>query len=192
MNPSSKRFGLRFSVPFLIVAIALLLGWLGFARSGSDDGKRSLPSADLPQIEKQSDPVVEIVPVASPEPPRTKNVTFDDIKLEMKKGDAYDPSLLTDKVKQLDGMPIRIRGFIHPSICLRTGITHFVLVRDDQECCFGPGALLHDCIIVDMTPPATADFTMRPVKAEGVFSTREVKFNDTVLAIYHLDCKQVQ
>ena len=67
-----------------------------------------------------------------------------------------------------------------------------VLVRDDQECCFGPGALLHDCIIVDMTPPATVDCTVRLVMADGIFSTREVRFDSQVSAIYHLEGRQVQ
>ena len=44
-----------------------------------------------------------------------KEVTFDDVKLELKKGDAYDASALTPKVKKLDGKAIRIRGYILPS-----------------------------------------------------------------------------
>jgi hypothetical protein len=122
-----------------------------------------------------------------------KEVTFDDVKLEMKKGDPYDASLLTDKVKLLDGKPIRIRGYILPSF-QQTGIKQFVLVRDNMECCFGPGALLHDCILVEMLPPAAATFTVRPVSVEGTFSIREVKdpTNGKHLAIYHLDGKNVK
>jgi hypothetical protein len=121
-----------------------------------------------------------------------KEVTFDTVKLELKKGDAFDPSLLTDKVKELDGRQIRIRGYILPSF-QQTGIKQFVLVRDNMECCFGPGALLHDCILVEMIAPATAEFTVRPVSVEGTFSVREVKGPDGKhLAIYHLDGKEVK
>lgn len=123
--------------------------------------------------------------------PAVKDVTFDEVKLEMKKGDPYDASLLTPKVKQLDGKPIRIRGYILPSF-QQTGIKQFVLVRDNMECCFGPGALLHDCILVEMTAPATATFSVRPVSVEGTFSIREVKFDGKYLAIYHLDGKEVK
>ncbi len=42
---------------------------------------------------------------------------------------------------------VRVRGFILPSF-QQSGITQFVLVRDNQECCFGPGAALHDCVVV--------------------------------------------
>lgn len=129
-------------------------------------------------------------PAAKNEP--LKIVSFDDIKLELKKGDPYDASLLTDKVKQLAGKPIRIRGYILPSF-QQNNITKFVLVRDNMECCFGPGALLHDCVLVDMTAPATASYTVRPVSAEGTFSIREVKGLDgKFLAIYHLDATEVK
>ena len=121
-----------------------------------------------------------------------KEVTFDAIKLELKKGDPYDSSLLTDKVKQLDGKPIRIRGYILPSF-QQSGIKQFVLVRDNMECCFGPGALLHDCILVEMVAPATADFTVRPVSVEGTFTIRELLGPDGKhLAIYHLDGEKVR
>jgi hypothetical protein len=121
-----------------------------------------------------------------------KEITFDEIKLELKKGDAYDSKALTDKVKDLDGKAIRIRGYILPSF-QQNGIKQFILVRDNMECCFGPGALLHDCIVVEMLPPATATFTVRPVSVEGKFSVRELKDDKgNYLAIYHLDGTQVK
>ena len=126
-------------------------------------------------------------------PAKAKETTFDDIKLEMQKGDPFTLALLTDKVKQLAGKPIKIRGYILPSF-QQSGIKQFVLVRDNQECCFGPGALLHDCILVEMVPPASTTFSTLPVSVEGVFSIREVKdpVNGKHLAIYHLDGKEVR
>jgi hypothetical protein len=121
-----------------------------------------------------------------------KEVTFDYVKLDLKKGDVFAPSLLTDKIKELEGRKIRIRGYILPSF-QQSGITQFVLVRDNMQCCFGPGALLHDCILVEMIAPATATFTVRPVSVEGTFTIREVKGPDGKhLAIYHLDGKEVK
>jgi hypothetical protein len=122
-----------------------------------------------------------------------KDVTFDDVKLEMKKGDPFERGLLTKEIKKLDGKSIRIRGYILPSF-QQNGIKQFVLVRDNMECCFGPGALLLDCILVEMIPPAVATFTVRPVSVEGTFSIREVKdpTNGNHLAIYHLEGKQVK
>ncbi|MBI3839655.1 MAG: DUF3299 domain-containing protein [Planctomycetia bacterium] len=128
----------------------------------------------------------------APDEAGVKSVTFDEVKLELKKGDPYDSSLLTAAVKKLDGKTIRIRGYILPSF-QQTGIKNFVLVRDNMECCFGPGALLHDCILVEMVPPASTIFTVRPVSVEGTFSIREWKDPDGKhLAIYHLDGKEVK
>jgi hypothetical protein len=146
-----------------------------------------LTASSLPAVGADADPAA-----AKGDSQAVKEVTFDEIKLELMKGDAYDASALTEKVKKLDGKPIRIRGYILPSF-QQNNIKQFILVRDNMECCFGPGALLHDCIVVEMLPPASATFTVRPVSVEGNFSVRELKGPDgNYLAIYHLDGIQVK
>ena len=77
--------------------------------------------------------------------------TFDDVKFAMEKTEKFERSMLTDKVRSLLGKPIRIRGYMYPTLRKR-GLTQFVLVRDNMECCFGPGAALYDCILVTMAP----------------------------------------
>ncbi len=115
------------------------------------------------------------------------DITFDHIKFEMEKEDPFDRSLLTSQVESLEGEPIRIRGYI-----LNTPyqeFSQFVLVRDNLECCFGPGAALYDCIVVKMTPGKTANYTVRPVTVEGVFRVSEMKdpFDDSkIVAIYEM------
>ena len=114
------------------------------------------------------------------------DVTFDDIKFEMKKGDPFKRSMLTEGIEQMNGKPIRIRGYILPSFQQR-GITQFVLVRDNMECRFGPGAALYDCVLVEMEPGKSTSFTVRPVAVEGVFSIKPFIGPDGKhLAIYHL------
>lgn len=120
-----------------------------------------------------------------------KDVTFDTIKLELEKDEPFDPSLLTPEVKAIVDRPIRIRGYILPSF-QQTGLTQFVLVRDNMECCFGPGAALHDCIVVQMKPGKSTDFSVRPVTVEGTFSVNELFDPDGKhLAIYHLSGDRV-
>jgi hypothetical protein len=107
--------------------------------------------------------------------PGYKESTFDDIKLDLQKDEKFVAEKhLTEKVEKLDGQKIRIRGWIHPSVFTQTGIKQFVLVRDNQECCFGPGAALHDCILVEMEEGASTDFTTRPITVEGVFKVQEL------------------
>ena len=84
---------------------------------------------DRPRTQAEAAPVV---------PDRIRDITFDDIKFDMEKGGEFKRSMLTPPITRLDGKPIRIRGYILPSY-QQSGITQFVLVRDNLECCFGPG-----------------------------------------------------
>ena len=121
-----------------------------------------------------------------------REITFDDIKLEMEKGAPFTRDLLPARVTSLTGTAIRIRGYILPSF-QQTGLTQFVLVRDNQECCFGPGAALHDCVVVRMRPGKTADFSIRPVAVAGTFKIDELRAPDgSHLAIYALDGDEVK
>ncbi|MFM9058152.1 MAG: DUF3299 domain-containing protein [Planctomycetaceae bacterium] len=136
--------------------------------------------------------------LAAPAPPRRtptgapREVTFDDVKLDMEKGAPFTRDLLPKRVTALAGTRIRIRGYILPSF-QQTGLTQFVLVRDNMECCFGPGAALHDCIVVRMQPGTTADFSVRPVAVAGTFRIDELKGPDgRHLAIYALDGEEVR
>jgi hypothetical protein len=119
-----------------------------------------------------------------------KQVTFDDIALKLMKDEKFVAEKhLTEKVEKLDGKKIRIKGYMHPGVFVKSGIKQFVLVRDNQECCFGPGAALHDCIMVDMDPGKSTDYTTRVVEVEGVFKLQEIPGftpKERQLAIYHL------
>jgi hypothetical protein len=125
---------------------------------------------------------------------RAADITFDTIKFEMKdpKSRKFKRSMLTEKIEKLDGKQIRIRGYILPSF-KQKGIKQFVLVRDNMECCFGPGAALYDCVLVEMDGGKSIEYTVRPVAVEGKFTVNEVVGPDGVhLAIYHLVAKSVE
>ncbi len=126
------------------------------------------------------------------EEPRPKKISFDDIKFEMSKGAAFRRSMLTPEIEKLNGKPVRIRGYILPSF-QQSGIKQFVLVRDNMQCCFGPGAALYDCVLVDMAEGKSASFTVRPVAVTGTFSIDELKGPDGKhLAIYRLAGQEVR
>lgn len=122
------------------------------------------------------------------EPARVADKTFDDIKFDIEKGESFERSMLNDQVKQLFGDRLRIRGYIFPTFRSK-GIKQFVLVRDNQECCFGPGAALYDCIRVTLKEGTSIEYTRSPVAVEGQFKLEE-HFLDperTVGAVFHLD-----
>lgn len=169
-----------------LVSIAMAMLALGCGRS---PGETAAPLPSPHAVRPAASP--------TPDPPRRaatapREITFDDIKLDMEKGAPFTRDLLPKRVTALAGEPIRIRGYILPSF-QQTGLTQFVLVRDNQECCFGPGAALHDCIVVRMRPGVTASFSIRPVAVAGTFRINELRAPDgTHLAIYGMDGDEVQ
>jgi hypothetical protein len=118
--------------------------------------------------------------------------TFDDVKFEMVKTDKFERSMLTPKVQSLFDKRIRIRGYMYPTM-RRKGLTQFVLVRDNMECCFGPGAALYDCILVSMEPGKTTEYSIRPIAVEGTFRLDEYPGPDgRPLAIYQMKGEAVE
>jgi hypothetical protein len=171
----------------LVIASCLIVGC----------GNPQPPAAD-PQPAPDSPAVAPSGPAAVAPPARAagtaaiREITFDDIKLELQKGEPFTRDRLTPRVTDLERQRVRIRGYILPSF-QQSGLTQFVLVRDNQECCFGPGAALHDCVVVRMQPGQTADFSIRPVAVEGRFRVEELRGPDgRHLAIYALDGERVQ
>jgi hypothetical protein len=199
MSPGAK---LLFLCAVLISATALV----GLAGCGSEQAGASVstPAESAPATSAAESGGAKPQAATKPKPrPGAKTVvlpkagdrpydkTFDDIRFEMQVGEKFKRSMLTKEIEALDGQRIRIRGYILPTP-QRHGIQQFVLVRDNQECCFGPGAALYDCILVEMKPGNTADFTIRPIAVEGVFNIRVFEVDGKDLAIYQLDAESAK
>ena len=98
------------------------------------------------------------------------DITFDDLQFDIEKGQPFKPEQLNKVIQSLNGKDVKLRGYILPSTVLKEkNIDQFVLVRDNQECCFGPGAALFDCVMVVMKPGKSTDFATRPVEVRGKF-----------------------
>lgn len=129
-------------------------------------------------------------------------INFDDLKFEIDKDAPFRAGMLSQEVQKLDGQKVKLRGYILPSTLFKEkDIDQFVLVRDNQECCFGPGAALFDCVIIEMLPGRTTDFVTRPVTVEGKFKvdTEKYKYPDGVgprgashFAIFKIDGESVK
>ena len=105
------------------------------------------------------------------------SITFDDIKFDMEKGQRFRRTMLTDDINDLVGQRLKIKGYIRPSV-RQKGLTKFIFVRDDKECCFGPGAALFDCVLVVLREGMKSDYTVRPITIEGEFFLKEFKGPD--------------
>ncbi len=142
---------------------------------------------NAPELDGSTDSTADETQLVIPED-RTVTVvlTFDNIKFEMEKGEEFKRTMLTQDIRKLHKHMIRIKGFIKPGD-RTTGLTSFVFVRDDRECCFGPGAALFDCILVSLEKGETTDFSTRPVFVEGIFYVREYKGpNGQIWAVFNM------
>ena len=127
-------------------------------------------------------------------------ITFDDLKFDIEKDAPFQREMLTKKIEQLHGRKVKLRGYILPSTLFKeTDIKQFVLVRDNQECCFGPGAALYDCVMVEMVDGNTADFVTRPVTVKGTFKIHEYPYpggkgpnGSTHFAVFRIDGESVE
>lgn len=112
-------------------------------------------------------------PLPEPDAAGYIETTFNDVKFEMTKTELFDRAMLTPRINSLLGKKIRIRGYMYPTL-RKKGLKQFVLVRDNMECCFGPGAALYDCVLVTMAPDQTAEYSIRPIAVEGTIRLEEL------------------
>lgn len=178
------------------------------------ENPRSKPASPTPQVSQQADdttnPSSDADPEASdPQPAQTPGETialeagdpsseqvlartFDDIKFDIEPDAPFFREMLTEEIESLNGKQIRIRGYMLPTPRSK-GIKEFVLLRDNQECCFGPGAALYDCILIEMLPGKTTEFSLKPIAVEGTFRIDEfLGLDGRHLAIYRLECDVVE
>lgn len=79
--------------------------------------------------------------------------------------------LVPPDIAALDGKKIFIRGYIRPdSITVSKGIDRFLLVRDNNQCCFGDISTIkyHDQIDVDMEGSRRVDYREGIIRMGGV------------------------
>jgi hypothetical protein len=126
---------------------------------------------------------------------RSKNfaITFNDLKFEMEKTEKFSRTMLTEKINGYHGGKVKIRGYIRPNF-KQTGITKFIFVRDNKECCFGPQAAIFDNILVRLGKDQSVNYTVRPVTVEGNFVLKEYNGPDgNVWSLYRMyDAKVVR
>lgn len=194
-----RMFDRRCSLPLVVGLCLAAAGCQGEAPASATGPAGSQPLSGLapataaPGGEAASGPAAKGIrpPPPVPNDDRVIPITFDDLQLEMKEDSVFAASLLTPRVRQLDGQRVRIRGFIFPAVFQQTGITRFPLVKNTQ-CKFGPGGLAHHVILVDLQPGLSTSFTVRPIAVEGRLTVRPFDGPDgKAWAVYHLAGEKV-
>jgi hypothetical protein len=121
-------------------------------------------------------------------------ITFDDLKFDIEKGGKFKSEMITPAIKDLEKKTLKLRGFILPNSVFQTsGIKQFVLVRDNRECCFGPGAAIYDCVWVEMAAGKSATFSTQVVTVKGKFEVDAETFENTDgYAIFKMTAEEVK
>ena len=121
-------------------------------------------------------------------------LSFDALKFDFRTDGSYSDEDMPDEVKRLGGKSVVIRGFILPgSVYQDRGFDQFVLIRDNQQCCFGPGAKLYHNMQIKMVDGETADYTTRPVTIEGTFKLSPYIAPDgKCYSVFHCKAKSVK
>jgi hypothetical protein len=182
----------KISGPPLAVLLFLLTGLTPVAGSGQDQKslaesrQQDLAEAAARRLAEKEDRPDKPQLIRPSKPGKAIELTFDNIKFDMEKGTQFKREMLSEEIEGLHGKTIRLRGFIKPG-ARQKGLNKFVFVRDDKECCFGPGAAIFDCVLVQMEKENPTDFTVRPVTIEGKFYLKEYKGPDgNIWAIYRM------
>lgn len=119
------------------------------------------------------------------------HVRVDYSELQPHKGDA--PNTIPPEAIALNGKKMLVKGYMYPGQ-RKQGVTQFLLVRDQGDCCFGGNPKVTDRIQVSLTDPAGCNFHGGLFKVAGTFRIQPV--GDAVdakgLVFYHLDGAQLR
>ena len=149
----------------------------------------------LLEAKAEDDTQEEYVPKKpNPKPGKAKAITFDDLKLKLPADTKFKRSILTDRVKAVDGERVSLKGFILAlSVFQQKGIKQFVFALN-PECKFGPGGEAFCVVLVNMKEGQTTNFTIRPITLEGILSVDPYNSRDgkATYAVYRMVGEKVK
>lgn len=102
------------------------------------------------------------------------------------------PTAVPDSALEMSGRDVLLKGYMYPGK-QQQGITQFLLVRDQGDCCFGGNPKITDRVLVTINEPKGISFSSRLRKIAGRFV---VKPTGTVVldggVLYHLEDAHVR
>ncbi|QDU26453.1 hypothetical protein ETAA8_15310 [Anatilimnocola aggregata] len=136
--------------------------------------------------------VNETTSPAESQPPTTEAITWERLDIGMEPDSVYQPWMLKEQVKVLEGMPVRIKGYMHGALFQKNNIRTFHLLRE-VDCPFGPGGQAHHAIEVELQGSLRTSFTKDERTIEGIFSVVPVKGeNGNTWSLYRIAGTSIQ
>ena len=120
-----------------------------------------------------------------------RDISFNDLNLQMQEDVVFRPWMMKEEVKELEGQRIRIQGYMLPHERLK-GIKQFVLLKN-KECKFGPGGQADHLINVLMNNGVETSYRQDVIEVEGVLKINPFQGVDgNTWSIYDLAAEQVR
>lgn len=122
-------------------------------------------------------------------------VTYDDLDLlkvlNMEPVPADAVSHFPAWLSELDGKPVRIRGFMFPTFSA-TDLTEFVLARDNGICCFVRKPKVYDIIGVTLADGEKTDYIEgRPFDVQGILRIDPAVDQNSLSRLYRIEQAKV-
>lgn len=122
------------------------------AQSGPTPQANSAPEVVLTPSERLARDGFEAVRMTDEERAAIAQVLKDNGRTQL------PPSAFPERVRELDGAKAAIRGWMIPGHMEKRDVRDFMLVRDNQACCFGAMPTFDEWIHVEMEPDAHAQY----------------------------------
>jgi len=84
----------------------------------------------------------------------------------------------------LEGKEVFLKGYMFPTQH-QTGITKFILCRDNGDCCFGKEPPKSDMVLVDLKQPLTTNFSTGVRRVAGTFRITGTHLGDANLDVFY-------
>lgn len=157
--------------------------------------------ADNPVIDNSSEGEQREIQLLIPEKSFRKElgqafrVTYDDLDLlkvlNMEPVPTDAVSHFPAWLSELDGKPVRIRGFMFPTFSA-TDLTEFVLARDNGICCFVRKPKVYDIIGVTLADGEKTDYIEgRPFDVQGILRIDPAADEDSLSRLYRIEQAKV-
>jgi len=122
--------------------------------------------------------------------PEVPVLSAEDLEADLDRERPFDPAALPERVKELEGKTVRIRGYIHAGSIYRIEFERFLLVTETKGKTYSPtheNFPLGCQVAVEMTAGTKGRYMTGPVIAEGILRFREYRFEDRIWSIYSLE-----
>jgi hypothetical protein len=122
------------------------------------------------------------------------DLTFDDLEFDIERDADFERRMLSEEIESMVGKTIIIRGYMLDAGLFQTkGIKQFVFVRDNQECCFGPGAYIYHNAQIEMVKGESVNYTPRAVIVKGKLDIRPfLGPRGKCYSVYHITAESVK